>query len=391
MKKILFVCMGMGLGGTEKNLVSALNVLDFTKYDVTLYVRKNRTDLLPLINKSVKIIVNDTPPAFENSIYCKICNIAENLCQKIKLKSFSDKISHSSRKYVLAKRTEYEKKTFFKNSDYDYAVAYDMATEVIKFTLNCVNAKQKIAFYHASKLYDAKMLLYKHFDTIACVNEIVAEDMKSDYPILADKVVAVENFIEPNFVRNAMNDDEPVTRPNNKLVLCSCGRIANVKGFDIAVRAAKMLKDNGIDFHWYFVGSYLDDGLIENLIKTENLQQEITVTGFVSNPYKYTEFCDIYIQPSYEDAHATTVVEAVILNKPIISTNTSTGRLFHDKYGCCNVCDINAEALATSILELYNAPSERERLINATRDFDFSKTRSEYKQAMNDLFDGDEK
>jgi hypothetical protein len=36
MKKILFVCMGMGLGGTEKTLVSALNALDCSKYEVYL-------------------------------------------------------------------------------------------------------------------------------------------------------------------------------------------------------------------------------------------------------------------------------------------------------------------------------------------------------------------
>ena len=63
-----------------------------------------------------------------------------------------------------------------------------------------------------------------------------------------------------------------------------------------------------------------------------------------------------------------TVAETIILGKPIISTCTSSGRLFHDKYGCCNICDTNPEAMATAILELYNDPSERERLINATKE-----------------------
>jgi hypothetical protein len=145
-------------------------------------------------------------------------------------------------------------------------------------------------------------------------------------------------------------------------------------------------KDKNIDFHWFFVGNYLDNGFVESLIKTEGLQQEITVTGFVSNPYKYMEICDIYIQPSYEDAHATTVVEVAILNKPIISTDTSTGRLFRDKYNCCDVCEINADALAATILNLYNNPSEKEKLIATTKEIDYSKKYSEYKQALNDLF-----
>lgn len=386
MKKLLFVCMGMGLGGTEKTLVTALNALDYSKYDVSLYIRKNRTDLLPYLNKNIHIILNDNVPLFENGFYCKLCGFAQRICNLFKMKELSAKFSRSSRKYVLKKRTEYEKNAFFYNAQYDYAVAYDMATEVAKFVLDVVNAKKRIAFFHASRLYEAKMLLYKEFDKIACVNDIVAADMKSDYPQLAEKVVAVENFIAPEYVINELKKGEPLTRPENKLVLCSCGRIAKEKGFDLATKAAKILKNQGIDFHWFFVGNYLDNGFVENLIKTEGLQQEITVTGFVSNPYKYMEICDIYIQPSYEDAHATTVVEASILCKPIISTDTSTGRLFRDKYNCCNMCVRDEQSLADEILNLYQKNSEINRLIAATKEINYCEKYSEYKKDLDKLF-----
>lgn len=381
--------MGMGLGGTEKTLVSALNALDHSKYDVTLYIRKNRVDLLPCINKRVQIILNNSAPEFENSFYCRVCNIAKRFCDNLKLKSLSTKIARSARKYVLRKRTEYEKETFFRSTEYDYAIAYDMATEVVKFTLNCINAKQKIAFFHASRLYNAKMLLYKNFDKIVCVNDVVASDMKSDYPQLASKVLAVENYISPEYIYNELNNSEPLKRPITELVLCSCGRIAKEKGFDLAVKAAKLLKDDGVSFHWYFVGDYRDGGIVKEMIAVEGLQEDITVTGFVSNPYKYMNLCDIYIQPSWEDAHATTVVEAAILCKPIISTDTSTGRLFRDKYGCCNVCDKKEKSLAKAIYELYNNQSEQNKLLSAAKNIDYSGRYLEYHQAINTLFSGD--
>ena len=50
-KKLLLVIHHLTIGGIQKSLVSALNAIDYDKYDVTLYVRKNRTDLLEFINK----------------------------------------------------------------------------------------------------------------------------------------------------------------------------------------------------------------------------------------------------------------------------------------------------------------------------------------------------
>lgn len=38
MKKILFMCINMNVGGTEKALLNMLNEIDSSKYDVTLFM-----------------------------------------------------------------------------------------------------------------------------------------------------------------------------------------------------------------------------------------------------------------------------------------------------------------------------------------------------------------
>ena len=60
-KKLLIVAHHMTIGGVQKSLISALKALDYNKYDVTLYLRKNRTDLLPFIDERVNIIINTDP------------------------------------------------------------------------------------------------------------------------------------------------------------------------------------------------------------------------------------------------------------------------------------------------------------------------------------------
>ena len=55
-RKVLIVIHQLNIGGAQKALISALNAIDYTENDVTLYVRKNRLDLLPFVNKNVSKI-----------------------------------------------------------------------------------------------------------------------------------------------------------------------------------------------------------------------------------------------------------------------------------------------------------------------------------------------
>ena len=58
-KKILFVIHQLNYGGVQKALLSALNAVDYSENEVTLYVRKNHVDLLDNVNSNVsKIIIN---------------------------------------------------------------------------------------------------------------------------------------------------------------------------------------------------------------------------------------------------------------------------------------------------------------------------------------------
>ena len=41
-KKVLIAVHQLNLGGVQKALISALNAIDYSKNDVTLYIRKNR-------------------------------------------------------------------------------------------------------------------------------------------------------------------------------------------------------------------------------------------------------------------------------------------------------------------------------------------------------------
>ena len=80
------------------------------------------------------------------------------------------------------------------------------------------------------------------------------------------------------------------------------------------------------------------------LIEKYELQNHIQITGMKENPYPYMRACDIYVQPSYEEAMPVTIIEAVKLQKPVVTTATVGGnKLVNDKNGMILYIDYTAQ------------------------------------------------
>ena len=94
-----------------------------------------------------------------------------------------------------------------------------------------------------------------------------------------------------------------------------------VKGFDLAVEAARVLFQQGKIFKWYFVGGGVDRQRIEQLIIDNNLSEVIEITGLQDNPYPYIKKCDIYVQPSRHEGFCITLAEALCFGNPIVATD----------------------------------------------------------------------
>ena len=55
MKKVLFMCINMNIGGTEKALLTMLNEMDSSKYDITLLMLEEFGGFLNEIPSYVKV------------------------------------------------------------------------------------------------------------------------------------------------------------------------------------------------------------------------------------------------------------------------------------------------------------------------------------------------
>ena len=310
--------------------------------------------MIESVNKNVsKIIINRDHTKYYRKPYA-ILQLVILLFRKI-LKLDVVKIQNKLNEYVIRSKIKLEKKHYFSdNTEYDVAVCYIQGYTAQSFVEN-VRAKKKIMFYHDStdSLHEVHSEIFKEFDKIYCVSSGAMQAIKGFYPKYADKIDYIENFVDYKKIRQ---DAEVFVPPYKKdrLTLCTCGRMTNVKGFDLAVKVAKILKDNGICFEWYFVGDGADRAKIEKLIIDYDLSNNIVITGLVGNPYPYIKNCDIYVQSSYEEAHCLSLIETQILSTLAVTTATVGGKAVVSDNETGLVADINANSLSDKILELIN-------------------------------------
>ena len=386
-KKLLIVAHHLTIGGVQKSLISALKAIDYEKFDVTLYLRKNRTDLLSFVDERVKVIINDDKHHYYRKplpVILQILISVFNLSgKKDKVEKFNQKLSDAIVKYAM----DYEKKRFFSSEKYDIAIAYVHGYPAL-FVAECVDADEKFVFYHTStdELHTVHERIINKFDRIVAIHNEQKELIKQWYPEIADRITVVENYCDKALIEE-QSKGFSVEKPENKIVLCSCGRFSPVKGFDLAVEAAKILKEKKVSFLWYFVGDGPERASLEKSIKEYNLQEEIIITGMLKNPYPYINACDIYVQPSYEESLGLTILEAHRLCKPVIATKTMGGlKTIEDNINGA-LCDINAQSIAHTVESLVKDKPTFENIKNNLKNIDYSEELEVYKAQWKNLLE----
>lgn len=384
-QKLLIAVHQMNMGGVQKSLLCALRALDYNRYDVTLYVRKNRCDLLEQADPRVnRIIVNNDKTRYYRKPRAVFLFLLYRVAELLHLDYLSPKRKLET--YVADRQMQYEKKHYFSDDiRYDVAISY-IQGPTAQFVEKYIPAKKKIVFFHGStdENHALHEEIFPRFDKIVAVNSGCRDILKSLYPAVAERIDYIENYVDAAAVRKAAEAYE-IDRKAKPIVLCSCGRFTPVKGFDLAVEAAKLLKEQGFDFIWYFVGDGEQRPNIETQINNGDLTEMIQITGILQNPYPYYAGCDIYVQPSREEAQPLAIIEAQILGRPVVTTATVGGKNLIKEEETGLLAPITPEGVAAKIAALIENEPLRARIANKLKQTDYTAEAEAYRRAWANL------
>ena len=366
MKKesILFVIDSLHCAGAEKSLTTLLLLLNYSKYDVDLQLFGYGGALEELVPKEVNIL--------KPMEYIKFSSLSTKNAVIKSLKNMNFKMLSSRLKFSLAIRknnySNAQKARVYwqkvsnviekNNKEYDIAISYAQGVPTF-YVAEKVCAKKKLAWVNVSyKLGDEDRAFqeqfYDKYNKIVAVSDSAKNIFLETFPKYTDKLEIIYDINDADFIKKMSDQGQSYNDNYTGLRILTIGRLANQKGYDMALEACKILKEKGIEFKWYSLGIGPLKDEIEKYIEDNNLKNHFKLLGVKANPYPFIKDCDIYVQTSRFEGFGIAIAEARMLNKPVVTTRFDAvyNQMKDRKNGL--VVDMNSQGIVNGILEVIN-------------------------------------
>ena len=371
MKRILFVIDSITCGGAEKGLISLLNNIEYSNYDVDLlYFCHENEYYLNEIPNQVHIIEPDlvTQLALSSGGYVLshvwnfhylsliIKRILFGIMGKIDRDSY---FRRRAKDWKILRRyiPELEKK-------YDAAIAY-LENYPVYFTLDKVKAKKYIVWQRTDyKKTGCKvewdLPYFQRADTICVLSEEMKNNFLSEFPGMKEKVLIFPNIVDIKNILEKSKENISFDDAYSGFRIVSVGTLRHVKGYDVSMRACKRLLEKGYDFRWYIIGSGEELKQMQKEIMHLGIEERFILLGNKRNPYAFVAQSDIFVQCSYREGFSTTVFEAKCLQKPIVITDAPgmKNQIEHGVNGII-VPTGNSDEVANAVEKLMNSSDLR--------------------------------
>ncbi|HEX5513020.1 MAG TPA: glycosyltransferase [Gammaproteobacteria bacterium] len=183
-----------------------------------------------------------------------------------------------------------------------------------------------------------------------CVSRNVFESLAGS-GVAAEKLVIVSNGTEVPPLQRRVR-----TGP---LHIGSVGRLVWEKDFASLIRAADLMRKQGLEFRLSIVGDGPLRADLQQQIKALGLEQMVLLTGFQSDIGAWLSRFDLFVMSSVEEGQPLALLEAMARGLPIIATRVGgiPDTLAAEREGVL-VAPGDARALADAVLAL-NADPER--------------------------------
>ncbi|MGN0521373.1 MAG: glycosyltransferase [Eubacterium sp.] len=348
MKKLMFFLEDFKIGGVEKALVELVNCMSVCDYELYICVWENDFSTLEKnkLNDNIKLIRSPNIKRIIKTNNIKI-NKALNYINALLFNLF---ISVRHFDIII-----------------NYHYCQNWRFSLIKFT------KAKLfAYYHDGVCYPEcfSKKATKNIDRIFFILDDMKAYVDESFPYLKGRLYTTKNIIPVKKIRQAsLVEDFTCDGFYNIL---TCARFTYDKGIDLALRACLLLKGRIKNFKWHFVGDGEEKDRLIKFVNDNDLAENVVFHGFKSNPYPYMRGCDLYVQPSRSESFGLTVAEALVLNKPVVSTKTKGAESIVTD-NCAVLCDIDENSIAQSIYEIYKDEGKQLELIENSRNINFDK------------------
>ena len=331
-KKISILALHLGYGGIEKAITSFANSLaKLDKYEIevvsiyNLYGKpifdfNSKVKVTYLINTDLPIRVSKYKDLFFKLHWFDLTKLLFNdYISKFKIISlFKDSINGIS---MYSKRASVVKK-YLKETDADVIISTrtflnELLSEYGKETALKIGWEHN--HYHGDMKYATDVIRSaKNLDYFVLVSKNLQKFYHKRMKRYKCKCVYI-----PNAIEYLPKTKSPLTSGH----LISVGRLAPEKGYMDLLKIYLDLKNKKCKWHLDIVGDGDERGKLEEFIKENNLEKDVTLHGFKNSKEieKLMHKASIYVMTSYTESFGIVLLEAMSNGLPCIAFDSAEG------------------------------------------------------------------
>lgn len=382
-KNIVFVLPNLGAGGGEKSLINVLNTIDYSLYNVDLIVFHKSGLFLQSVPQQVTLL--------EIPGYYQIFKLGLFKASLLFLKQFQFQLFYNRLQFALTNILVKNKAVAEQNNwkyiasaipqftkKYDAAIGF-LEKSSIYLVTDKISATTKIGWIHTNYSssgmnvnFDA--VKFSKLKYIVTVSIECQADLIANFPFFQSKIKLIHNIVSPVLINEMASKTVGIESFTATNLLVTVARLSPEKGIDLALEAAKILKEKQVDFQWVIIGDGVERENVTTKIATYNLKGTFILLGLKQNPYPFIAKATVYVQPSRYEGKSLAIDEAKILLKPIIVTNYPSAKDQIKTSVNGLIAQINAVAISDAILELLKNDTLRKQFSINLKKEDLSTT-----------------
>lgn len=300
MKKILFAAYSLDVGGIETALINLLKKI-CNDYEITLVLEKKEGIFLKELPENINVIEYRKSNS-SNVFIRKIQNFLKQILFKFKYRNkfdYSVCFATYSLPCSFVTRMASKNPILFVHNDY------------MSFYNNDV--KQYREFFYNLHIFEYKKIVF-----VSNYDKAVFDIKMHEF---ASRTIFINNLIDYEKIINKSEERIEDLKNSKDITFINIGRHdEKQKKLSRIIAATKKLNKQKYKFRVIFIGDGQDD---EKYFKQAKGVKNIEFLGVKKNPYPYLKKSDCLIMSSQFEGYPVVFVEAMILNKPIVTTLVS--------------------------------------------------------------------
>lgn len=354
-KKIFIAINSLEMGGIQKSLVSFLNYIE-GKAEVDLLVWEKDTGVV--IPEWINILDIPTTHSVSKSIH------KFGLFSRESIVSLVAYLKKSRWKTVASPRKKY-----------DIAIAYSQVGISKYYVIDKVKAEKKFALYHnGAYTFDDNIRkldqqYYPKYTGVFAVSEHIKEMLRQKISSEINFMV-LHNLIDVKTIQAKGLENCDEMGDYGGLKILTVGRLSSEKNPLKIIEVCKGLRKRQVDFRWYVVG----DGPLRQeaaqKIQEENLADVCLLCGTQTNPYRFMNSADVYVQLSEYEAEPITIQEVSVFGLPMILSDIDGFQRYSKIFDNITLVGTDTQSIGEKIISTSRGRHEQIGKIEEIQKFD---------------------